>query len=133
MYLYSLFRDWLLPRRAPAQSPPAHLRARMLRIALPLALSAYARTGLTTLEHLLVPRKLREGGMGAARALGAYGVITGMVFPVIGFPSCLLGALAELSVPELTAAQVRGDTRFIRRAEPIRRGQIRNGLRRPGS
>ncbi len=106
----------MLPRRAPAQSAPAHLRGRMLRIALPLALSAYARTGLTTLEHLLVPRKLREGGMGAARALGAYGVITGMVFPVIGFPSCLLGALAELSVPELTAAQVRGDAPFIRRA-----------------
>ena len=106
----------MLPRRALPHPPPANLRGRMLRIALPLALSAYARTGLTTLEHLLVPRKLREGGMGAERALGAYGVVTGMAFPVIGFPSCLLVALAELSVPELTAAQVRGDTSFIRRA-----------------
>ncbi len=104
----------MLPRRALPHPPPVNLRGRMLRIALPLALSAYARTGLTTLEHLLVPRKLREGGMGAERALGAYGVVTGMAFPVIGFPSCLLISLAELSVPELTAAQVRGDTSFIR-------------------
>ena len=105
----------MLPRRRTSEPPP-RLAGRMLRIALPLALSAYARTGLTTLEHLLVPRKLREGGMGATSALGAYGVITGMVFPLIGFPSCLLIALAELSVPELTAAQVRGDMALIRRA-----------------
>ena len=94
----------------------AGLTGRMLRIALPLALSAYARTGLTTLEHLLVPKKLRAGGMRADLALGGYGVISGMVFPVIGFPACLLVTLAELTVPELTAAQVRGDMRGIRRA-----------------
>ena len=111
---FALFAP-MLPRRRPSHPPPK-LTGRMLRIALPLALSAYARTGLTTLEHLLVPRKLREGGMGAERALGAYGVITGMVFPLIGFPACLLSALAELSVPELTAAQVRGDTALIRLA-----------------
>ncbi len=96
--------------------PSRHLTGRMLRIALPLALSAYARTGLTTLEHLLVPKKLRAGGMGTEAALVGYGTVTGMVLPVIGFPSCLLAALAELSVPELTAAQVRGDTEAVRAA-----------------
>ena len=105
-----------VPRGEGNAGAANRLTGRMLRIALPLALSAYARTGLTTLEHLLVPRKLRAGGMGADQALGGYGVITGMVFPILGFPSCLLGALAELSVPELTAAQVRGDRRGIRRA-----------------
>ena len=106
-----------------ALSPPAgavgggagRLTGRMLRIALPLAMSAYARTGLTTLEHMLVPRKLRESGVSADAALGAYGTVTGMVFPLIAFPACLLGAVAELSVPELTAAQVRGDKAGIRR------------------
>lgn len=89
------------------------LTGRMLRIAAPLALSAYARTSLTTLENLLVPQKLRAAGYSADRALGGYGTITGMVFPLISFPSCLLGAVAELSVPALTAAQVRGETRRI--------------------
>ena len=32
-----------------------HLTRRMLAVALPLAVSAYARTSLTTLEHLLIP------------------------------------------------------------------------------
>lgn len=103
-----------LPRRTEQPGRELRLTGRLLRIALPLALSAYARVGLTTLEHLLVPKKLRAGGMGAEQALGGYGTVTGMVLPVIGFPSCLLAALAELSVPELTAAQVRGDMRLIR-------------------
>ncbi|MCC8091086.1 MAG: oligosaccharide flippase family protein [Oscillospiraceae bacterium] len=104
---------YLLEQRQQRRGAPARLTGRMLRIAIPLALSAYARTSLTTLENLLVPRKLREAGFSAERALGGYGTITGMVFPIIGFPSCLLSALAELTVPELTAAQVRGDTARI--------------------
>ena len=112
-------------RRERRAAPGEKLTGRMLRIALPLALSAYARTGLTTLEHLLVPKKLRAGGMGAEAALGGYGTVTGMVLPVIGFPSCLLAALAELSVPELTAAQVRGDMGAVRAAV---RKLLRTGL-----
>lgn len=103
-------------------APPDHARnrqkgltGRMLRIALPLALSAYARTGLSTLEHLLVPRMLRRSGLSSGAALSGYGTITGMVFPLITFPACLLIAAADLTVPELTAAQVRGDQAGIRR------------------
>ncbi len=90
------------------------ITGRMLRIALPLAVSAYARVGLTTLEHLLVPRKLRQSGLSADGALAGYGTVSGMVFPLIAFPACLLNAVAELTVPELTAAQVRGDEGRIR-------------------
>ena len=92
------------------------LTGRMLRLAFPLALSAYARTGLTTLENLLVPQKLRSSGLSADSALAGYGTITGMVLPVISFPSCLLGAVAELTVPFLTAAQVRRDRARIDRS-----------------
>ena len=38
-----------------------HLTRRMLAVALPLAVSAYARTSLTTLEHLLIPRGRPSG------------------------------------------------------------------------
>ena len=101
---------YLLDRRKREKGAAGpHLMGRMLRIAMPLAVAAYARTGLTTLENLLVPRKLRAAGLSADRALSGYGAITGMVFPIISFPSCLLNAVAELTVPELTAAQVAGD------------------------
>lgn len=85
-----------------------NLTKRMLRIALPLAVSAYMRTSLSTLQSLLVPKGLRAAGFTVEGAVSGYGVITGMVFPIIAFPSCLIGALAELLVPTLTEAQVAG-------------------------
>ena len=84
------------------------LTSRMLKVALPLAVSAYARSALSTLEHLLVPRGLKAAGFSADRALSGYGVIQGMVLPIVSFPACILMALAELIIPELTEAQVRG-------------------------
>lgn len=87
---------------------PLKLTSRMLRIALPLAASAYARSALSTLEHLLVPRGLKNAGFSSDRALSGYGTIQGMVMPIISFPACFLMALAELIIPELTEAQVQG-------------------------
>ena len=91
------------------------LTSRMLSVALPLAVSAYARSALSTLEHLLVPRGFRKSGLSADAALAGYGIIQGMAMPVLGFPSVLLSSLAENVIPELTNAQVRGETRRIRR------------------
>lgn len=94
----------------------AHLTSRMLKIALPLAFSAYARSALSTLEHLLVPRGLKSAGFSADGALSGYGTIQGMVMPILSFPACLMMALAELIIPELTEAQIQGRSAEIRRA-----------------
>jgi len=93
--------------------PSPRLPARMLSLAVPLALSAYARSSLSTLENLLVPHGLKKAGYSANGALAGYGTIQGMVFPIIFFPSCIITALAELIVPELTAAQVSGKKKEI--------------------
>ena len=107
---------YLFDRRSHYRDTGAggRLTVRMLHIAVPLALSAYARSALTTLQHLLVPKGLRAAGFSANSALAGYGVIQGMVLPVIFFPSCILSAAAELIVPELTAAQVQREGRAIR-------------------
>jgi len=99
-----------------------HFAGRLLRIALPLAWTAYARTAISTVQNLLVPRGFRKSGASAEQALADYGLIQGMVFPVLLFPTALFGALSELVVPELTRAQVRGDAQGIERraAEVLR-------------
>ncbi len=91
------------------------LTSRMLQVALPLAFSTYARSALSTLEHLLVPRGLKAAGYSPDRALSGYGTIQGMVMPILSFPACILIALAELIIPELTEAQMRGDKHEISR------------------
>ena len=85
---------------------------RMLRICLPLALGDYVRAGLSTFEHMLIPRGLARSG--TADALAAYGTIHGMVFPVILFPTAFLYALVDLLIPELSRSRAMGRTERIR-------------------
>ncbi len=85
-----------------------NITRRMLGIAVPLAVSAYCRTALSTVQNLIVPRGFKKSGLSSERALSDYGTIQGMVFPVITFPVALFASLSELIVPELTEAQVTG-------------------------
>ncbi len=80
-----------------------NLTKKLIKIAFPLALSAYVRSGLVTIEHLLIPYGLRKNGVSYSVSMSTYGVIQGMVFPVIMFPSCIIYSFSGLLVPELAA------------------------------
>ncbi len=96
-------------RYTPERNRNISLTPRMLKIAVPLAFSAYTRSALSTVQHILVPRGLRRSGLSAENALSGYGIIQGMALPTVFFPACILSAVAELVVPELTAMQLSGD------------------------
>lgn len=91
------------------------LSPQLLRISLPLAVSAYTRSGLSTLQHMLIPSGLRKAGLTAAQALSAYGIVHGMTLTIIYFPTCILQVVAQLLIPDLTEMQVKGQTRRIDR------------------
>ena len=83
------------------------LTARMLRISLPIAASAYLRSGLVTVEHILIPYGLRRYGQDAGSALASYGTVHGMVLPLVLFPSAFSSAFASLIIPELSELAAR--------------------------
>ncbi|MBP5167133.1 MAG: oligosaccharide flippase family protein [Oscillospiraceae bacterium] len=97
------------PRASVRGSSSRGVSARLVKTSLPIALSSYARTTLSTLQHVMVPSALRRSGASASSALSLYGTVHGMVFPVITFPQTFFYSLSELLIPELTTAQVRGD------------------------
>lgn len=72
--------------------------------AFPVAVSAYVRSALSTIEHLAIPWGLKKSGIGAGKALASYGILHGMVFPLIFFPSSVLGAFSSLLVPEIASS-----------------------------
>lgn len=99
-----------------ASAPPlAAVNRRLLSITLPVAVSAYARSGLLTLEHLLIPVGLRRFGLTNARALSAYGALHSMALPVVLFPSALLASFSGLLIPELTESAVRREDARVER------------------
>ncbi len=78
-------------------------------IAFPVAVSSYARSGLSTLEHLLIPWGFKKSGATSSSALASYGILHGMVFPLLLFPSSVLGAFSSLLVPELSSSLEKKD------------------------
>lgn len=106
-------------RRDPALREPVPpdlgMSRRLLRLCGPLALNECLRSGLSTLENLLIPQGLRRNGSSGTGALETYGVIHGMVFPVVTFASVLLFSLADVLVPELARCRAAGDGPRIRR------------------
>ena len=72
---------------------------RVISAAGPLAIGDLIKAGINTTENLMVPKRLAQNPV-IAQPLAAFGTVSGMVFPVIMFPACILFALAELLIPE---------------------------------
>ncbi len=111
---FLLYRRDIRPDRLRGPRERRNLAWRMLRIAVPDAVGAWARSILLTIEHLLIPSGLKKAGASNESALATYGVIQGMVLPVLLFPSSILNSLASLLVPEVAECHAKGHIRQIR-------------------
>lgn len=98
---------------------------RLARFCVPVALNDYLRSGLGTLEQLLIPYGLTRYGGSQTGALADYGTIHGMVFPVLLLPNTVLLAVSDLLVPKLARCRVRGD---MCRTQAIARRCLRSGI-----
>ncbi len=81
---------------------------RVVAIALPVGASAVLRSALSTVKHLLVPVSLMKSGMTNETALSEYGIVGGMVLPVLTFPCAFLLGFSNLLVPEVTRCKALG-------------------------
>lgn len=70
-------------------------------ISLPSAVGAYARQGLTTLEHIAIPEGLKKSGLSVSEALSSYGLLQGIAFPLVMFPYAVIGSFTSLLIPEI--------------------------------
>lgn len=89
--------------------------APILDMALPLAFSAYIRSGLLTLEHTLIPKCLKKSGEDSDSALASYGILHGMALPTVLYPMSPLSSFSGLLVPEFAESLGAGDGKRISR------------------
>ena len=70
------------------------------------------KAGISTTENLTVPKRL---GLypGVDDPLAAFGMVCGMVFPILMFPAAILFGLAELLIPELARCAAAGSQQRI--------------------
>lgn len=88
----------------------------ILHIAAPILCGSFLRSLLSSTENILIPRGLKKYGANETGALAQYGMMAGMVMPILFFPSAFLNALSVLLIPELAEANACGKKTVIQKA-----------------
>ena len=91
-------------RLMPGKSSSKGLASSIARIALPVTASSLASSALRMQEDVWIVSSLRKFGLAQADALSGYGIIHGMVMPLIVFPLTLMSSFLTLLVPEISRA-----------------------------
>ena len=82
-------------------------------LALPLTFHRLIINLLHSFEATLVPFTLQQSGMTKAMALSQYGILNGMAFPFIFFPTALTGSLSVLLLPAVSKANKEENTGYL--------------------
>ena len=96
-------------------SSSAALTKKLCGITLPVTFSACIRSGLITLQHILIPKGLKASGANWSQALSSYGVLYSMVLPVVLFPSAFISSFSGLLVPEIAESNAGGNKERVAR------------------
>ncbi len=76
--------------------------------------NACLRSGLSTVENIMIPKGLKRSGASYQSSLSAYGILSAMVMPVITFPSAFLMSFSTLLIPEFSEANAKGNKLSIK-------------------
>ena len=90
-----------------------HLTSRVFKIALPVVLSSMLKSALSSVKQIVIPTGLVLYGFSKKRAISDFGLMNGMVIPIILFPYAIIGAVASLTVPEIASRHIRGNRQRI--------------------
>ena len=98
-------------REHAVTGPRIPVAKRLLETALPLAAADDLKVGINTVENLMVPKRL---SLYTDSALSQFGIVCGMVFPLMMFPAAILFGLADLLIPEMARCNAGGSRHRIR-------------------
>ncbi len=101
-------RKKLCLKKIPTSNTSSNITKRIFKISMPISSATYIKSGLATLKQIIIPLKLELSGLSCSNALASYGMINGMVFPIILFPSIFLSSFSSLLIPEFSSFNVRG-------------------------
>ena len=85
-----------------------HLFIRLINMLLPIASISYIAYVFMSLENILIPSGLKKFGNSLQESLGLYGMLKGMVLPILFFPAAFLRAFSTTLVPEIARSNVLG-------------------------
>ena len=89
----------------PSAPPTVLMQKQVVRLAIPPTVTRLVGTALRSLNAMLIPFRLKTSGLSMLEATSRFGMLTGMVMPVVMLPSVFTGSLAMLATPALAARE----------------------------
>lgn len=120
VYIYIIYMlDKRKYQKAPELAKNNNYTHKIIRISIPIAITSYIRSGLSTFKQLIIPSSLEKSGINCAESLSKYGIINGMALPVIMFPDILVKSFASLLIPEFSRYHAKKDYKRIKQMTGI--------------
>jgi stage V sporulation protein B len=113
-YIVPVFLSYTRRHGLAPESPG--VTRQIVHIAGPMLAGSFLRSSLSGAENLLIPAGLRKNGADSIAALAQYGVVQGMVMPIICFPMSLISSAAMLLIPEIAESTAGHDERSVQRS-----------------
>jgi len=88
--------------RLPLGKPDAGLRRQLVRLSAPTTASRLCQTALRALNAVLLPVCLRHSGLTQAAATAQFGMLNGMVMPLLMLPGVVTGAICTVAAPAVS-------------------------------
>ena len=104
--LFSLILTWFfyIFEKKPfkfSKTKPANMMFKIIGISLPVSATSYLNSILRTVENTMIPSRLVMYGLSAEASMSLYGMIKGMVLPILFFPSSFLTSLSSILIPSI--------------------------------
>lgn len=112
-YIFYLFKldEKKLPK---TKNDNSFFERRIMKITIPVGLTSFIRSGLSTIKQILTPLGFERNGNSCEQALSNYGLISGMAMPLILFPNIVILAFSNLLIPEFAELNYRAQNTKIR-------------------
>ena len=96
------------------KSTPTKIRD-ILAISIPVSAAATVNNLLSSLNALLIPRRLVVSGLSSRAATESFGVMFGMTMPLLAFPIAFIASLTSVMIPKISEEHAAGDFSEMRR------------------
>jgi len=81
------------------------------RIAVPISASSLLMTIISSINTILIPKRLIISGMTSNQAIETLGILMGMTFPLVTIPVIFINPVMNVMFPRITSAKKLGDTK----------------------
>ena len=99
------------PTRRDLPVNSKNIISEIARIAIPISASSLLMTVISSVNTILLPKRLVLSGMTKIQAIETLGILMGMSMPLVTLPVIFIGPIINVMFPRITSAKKIGDVR----------------------